>query len=88
MPFTQVVVDYWAAFARTGDPNSDRAYLAARGYWTSLAQAEKTGRWEAVDAQKPTMRLLQWNGAQVPFVEQSQCEALGLPLGMLATSTE
>ena len=88
VPFTQLVVDYWGSFARTGDPNPDKAYLEARGYFASLGQVERSGRWEPVDAQKPTMRLLQWNGAQVPFVEQSQCQALGLPLDMLATSPE
>ena len=88
VPFTQLVVDYWAAFARTGDPNPDKGYLAARGYGASLAQVESTGEWEPVDAEEPTMRLLQWNGTQVPFAEQSQCEALGLPLDMLATSSQ
>ncbi|KAB5523149.1 Alpha/Beta hydrolase protein [Coniochaeta sp. 2T2.1] len=86
VPFTQLVVDHWSAFARTGDPNPERAYLEARGYLASLAQVESTGRWEPVDPQKPTIRLLQWNGAQVPFVEQSQCQALALPLDMLASS--
>lgn len=86
VPFMQLVVDYWSAFARTGDPNPDEKYLRARGYYGTLAQVENTGRWEAVDAQSPTMRLLQWNGAQIPFVEGSQCKALGLPLDMLATS--
>jgi carboxylesterase type B len=87
VPFTQLVVDYWSAFARTGDPNPDKAYLEARGYYTSLSQIGITGRWAPVDPQRPTMRLLQWNGAQVPFVEESQCKALGLPLDMLATSS-
>lgn len=87
VPFTQLVVDYWSAFARTGDPNPDRAYLRARGHHASLAQVEATGAWKSVDPLRPTIRLLQWNGAQVPFVEQSQCEALGLPLDMLATAS-
>jgi carboxylesterase type B len=85
VPFMQLVVDYWAAFARTGDPNPDRGYLRARGYYGTLEQTEATGRWEEVDARKPTMRLLQWNGAQVPFVEGSQCKAMGVPLDILAS---
>ena len=87
VPFMQLVVDYWAAFARSGDPNPDRAYLVARGHAHTLAQVEKTGRWAAVDAEKPTMRLLQWNGAQVPFGEAEVCGALGAPLDVFEVAS-
>jgi len=80
VPFMQLIVDYWAAFARTGDPNPDKGYLQARGYRHTLSQMEKTGRWEAVSAEKPTLRLLQWNGGQIPFGEVQACKALGVPL--------
>lgn len=83
VPFMQLVVDYWSAFAKAGDPNPDEEYLAVRRYDETLAQVRATGRWERVDAEKPALRLLQWNGGQVPFVEVSQCEALGLPMDAL-----
>ena len=83
VPFMQVAVDYWSAFARTGDPNPDKAYLEVRGHAQSLAQIEQTGRWERVDAEKPSLRLLQWNGGQIPFVQNEQCQALGVPLNVL-----
>jgi carboxylesterase type B len=83
VPFMQLVVDYWSAFGRTGDPNPDPDYLAARGYYSSLAQVQSTGKWDPVDAANPTLRLLQWNGAQVPFVQTEQCKALGIPLDTL-----
>ncbi len=83
VPFTRLVVDYWAAFARTGDPNPETAYLAARAYHDTLAQTQAAGRWETVSADKPTLRLLQWDGRQVPFREGTHCAALGIPLDVL-----
>jgi hypothetical protein len=83
VPFTQLVVDYWSAFARAGDPNPDEEYLAVRRHSHSLDRVRATGKWEQVDAEKPSLRLLQWNGAQVPFPESSQCEALGVPFDVL-----
>jgi hypothetical protein len=80
VPFMQLVIDYWASFARTGDPNPDKGFLVARGHTHTLSQVEKTGRWEAVKADNPTQRFLQWNGAQVPFGEGEVCKALGAPL--------
>jgi hypothetical protein len=83
VPYMQLVVDYWSAFARAADPNPDADYLRARGHFNTLAQVTSTGKWEPVDAENPTLRLLQWNGAQVPFVETEQCNALGFPLHIL-----
>lgn len=83
VPFMQLVVDYWSAFAKAGDPNPDEEYLGVRGYDHSLAQVQATGKWEAVDAEKPSLRLLQWNGAQVPFTEGEQCKALDVPVDAL-----
>ncbi|KAK0643802.1 Alpha/Beta hydrolase protein [Cercophora newfieldiana] len=84
-PFMQLALDYWTAFARTGDPNPEREYLQVRGHWHTLNQVEKTGRWEAVSAEKPTMRLLQWDGGQIPFGEAEVCKALGAPLDVFET---
>ncbi|KAK3896718.1 hypothetical protein C8A05DRAFT_20363 [Staphylotrichum tortipilum] len=80
--FMQLVVDYWAAFARWGDPNPEREWLRARGYEGTLAELETVGRWEAVEAERPTMRILQWGGKQVGLGEGHTeiCEGLGAPL--------
>ncbi|KAJ9133725.1 Alpha/beta-hydrolase [Pleurostoma richardsiae] len=83
VPFMQLVVDYWAAFARAGDPNPDEGYLLARGHLSSLAQVEAGGRWDQVDAETPTARLLQWDGGEVPFPDRSVCDAIGVPLDVL-----
>ncbi|MBE3111014.1 MAG: carboxylesterase family protein, partial [Acidobacteria bacterium] len=47
VPFMQLVVDYWSAFAHGRDPNPDEGYLVARGYTGTLAQVGSAGRWEA-----------------------------------------
>ena len=83
--FMRLVVDYWAAFARKGDPNPERGWLKARGYTGTLEEVERVGRWEAVDAKRPTMRVLQWGGKQVPLGEghNEVCAGLGAPLDVL-----
>ncbi|KAL1901814.1 hypothetical protein Sste5346_001517 [Sporothrix stenoceras] len=83
IPFMQLVVDYWSTFARTGDPNPSIDYLEVRGHNATLQQITATGAWTAVNASAPTVRLLQWNGATVPFGNAERCAALGIPLDVL-----
>ncbi|KAH8880316.1 alpha/beta-hydrolase [Thozetella sp. PMI_491] len=83
VPFMQLIVDYWSAFARNGDPNPDKGYLAARGYSSTLERIEAASKWEPVRADNPRLRLLQWNGAQIPFVDQASCRVLGLGMDSL-----
>lgn len=80
VPFMQLLVDYWAAYARTGDPNPDVEYLKVRGHVHTLSQVERTGRWEPVDPERPTQRWLQWDGGQREFIEGPVCDMLGAPL--------
>ncbi|KAK0715313.1 Carboxylesterase family-domain-containing protein [Lasiosphaeris hirsuta] len=87
VPFMQLVGDYWAAFARTGDPNPEREWLVARGHWNTLGQVEKTGRWETVDWRAPTGRVLQWDGVQAPFSEGAVCKALGAPVDVFEVAS-
>ncbi|KAL2132246.1 hypothetical protein VTI74DRAFT_4041 [Chaetomium olivicolor] len=88
LPFARLVVDYWAAFARTGDPNPERGWLKARGYESTLREVERTGRWEPVEVggeKGPTMMLLQWGGKQVGLGEghNEVCKGLGAPMDVL-----
>lgn len=83
VPFMQLVVDYWSTFARTGDPNPSPDYLQVRGHNATLQQTQSTGQWTAVNASAPSVRLLQWNGATVPFGNAERCKALGIPLDAL-----
>ncbi len=83
--FMRLVVDYWAAFARNGDPNPREGWLNARGYEGTLGEVRRVGRWEKVDANRPTMRVLQWGGRQVPLGEghNEVCRGLGAPMDVL-----
>jgi hypothetical protein len=78
--FMQLIVDYWSAFVRSRNPNPDPEYLVARGYQNSHDQVRQNGRWEAVDAANPRLRLLQWRDRMSPLPEFEQCQLLGLPL--------
>jgi hypothetical protein len=80
LPFERFVLDSFASFARTGDPNPDREFLVARGYDSTLRQLEKAGRWEPATKGKDTLRVMDWPPYQGPFREERQCEALGLGL--------
>ena len=80
--FARLIIDYWAAFARSGNPNLDRKFLSARGYTGTLAQIERTSEWQQVSAEQPMLRLLEWGKGErmVPFRDIPQCRALKLPL--------
>ncbi|AEO68901.1 ab48a4f4-7368-4f99-88ad-3769fd736534 [Thermothielavioides terrestris] len=81
LPFERFVLDSFAAFIRAGDPNPDPAFLAARGYADSLAQAQLAGPWLPTTRGRQTLRLLDWpRSAQSGFRELPQCQALGLGL--------
>lgn len=77
IPYAQRLTDYWTAFARRLDPNPSPGFLAARGYWTTLSQNEFAGMWEPVNASAPSMMLLQWNSAMLPFADVKQCAIIG-----------
>jgi hypothetical protein len=77
MPFAQMVVDYWTAFARNLDPNPSLEYLKVRGYWNTINQIAVSGKWTPVDSKRPMMMELQWNGLMVPFKDEEQCTVLG-----------
>ncbi|KAJ6577036.1 cholinesterase [Mycena vulgaris] len=79
LPFSQVTVDAWTAFARTHNPNPEPAFLAARGYTTTAAALVQWGPWEDVTSRVP-VRLLAWPSRGSAWLEQEQCEVLGFPL--------
>ncbi|KAK1756146.1 Alpha/Beta hydrolase protein [Echria macrotheca] len=77
--FSRTVLDAFAAFIRTGDPNPDPEYLAARGYADTLALTEAAGRWEAMTKGQMKMRVLDWPRPRMEgFREVEQCKGLGL----------
>lgn len=80
LPFEQLAVDTWAAFARTFDPNPDLAYLEARGYANTTQVVRETGRWVPATKGNLTLRALTWPPYQSGFREEAQCDGIGLPL--------
>jgi hypothetical protein len=81
IPFSQFVVDTWSAFARTGNPNPERKFLEARGFVNTTRVLGRSGRWNAVDARKPMLRVLKAQPEDEAFREGEQCRILGLGLG-------
>ncbi|KAL9069210.1 MAG: hypothetical protein Q9157_006241 [Trypethelium eluteriae] len=80
LPFARLVVDYWTAFARQGDPNLDVEWLEARGYWSSIEQVGVSGSWPKVEVGSPQLMELQWNSFVRGFRDEEQCAVLGLGL--------
>jgi carboxylesterase type B len=81
LPFEQFVLDTFAAFIRTGDPNPDKGYLKARGYTKTLEQVQRAGEWRPSTKEKMVLRALDWPRSRSEgFRELEQCEALGLGL--------
>lgn len=46
--FSRMIVDTWASFVRTGDPNLNADWLRSRGYHSTLGHVEKTKMWRAI----------------------------------------
>ena len=79
--FEQFVLDAFASFARTLDPNPERAFLVARGYEGTASAMEGTGMWEAATAGKLKLSVLRPGGGMEGFRDVEQCEWLDLGLG-------
>jgi carboxylesterase type B len=80
LPFEQYVLDSWASFARTANPNPSLELLKARGYANTSRQVETTGQWTPFRQGDYRLRRLQWPSAMVELDETEQCRALNLPL--------
>ncbi|SPO02957.1 related to cholinesterase [Cephalotrichum gorgonifer] len=81
LAFGQFVLDTFASFARTFDPNPEVRFLTARGYTGTVSALEKMGRWEAATGGNLKLRALGWAGEGMEgFRDVEQCEWLGLGL--------
>lgn len=80
LPFERFVLDSFAAFARTGDPNPDKGFLEARGFKETAEVIARVGEWRPATRGELTMRVLDWPSSQAGFREGPQCEGLGLGL--------
>ncbi|WRT65285.1 uncharacterized protein IL334_002228 [Kwoniella shivajii] len=83
IPMSQFVLDTWASFARTFNPNPDLQFLAARGFTNTTSIAQASGYWSMVDPEEPRLRVMQYPGYETDFYvfsNDQRCNALGLPL--------
>ena len=81
--FSQFILDSWTSFARTYNPNPDRAFLKARGFINTTMELDQAGEWSPITKSTTgalAMRQLQWGSKQIDFRDVEQCAALGWPL--------
>lgn len=77
---SQLISGYYAAFARTGSPNPDEAYLQARGYEDTLAAVRETGTWDPVQGERGPAKQLDYPARTIDFPEVEQCAFLNYSL--------
>ncbi|KAL2164161.1 hypothetical protein VTH06DRAFT_3375 [Thermothelomyces fergusii] len=84
LAFEQTVLDSFASFIRTGDPNPDDGWLKARGYQQQEPHkpGQKRDRWEPSTKRGGLkLRVLDWPVSRTSgFRDERQCESLGLRL--------
>ncbi|PPQ86200.1 hypothetical protein CVT25_006905 [Psilocybe cyanescens] len=92
--FSQVTVDAWASFARSGDPNPDAKFLQARGFtgvnwgkWAAvgvdggLANGKGNAKGNGGGKETP-LRILDVPSSNSGWLEEAQCDLLGYPFNM------
>jgi carboxylesterase type B len=86
LSFEQFVLDSWASFARTFDPNPEKGFLQARSYADTLTEMEKAGKWLPVNKDNLMLRELEWPSRSIPFRDIEQCKLLGWPIDYFVQS--
>jgi carboxylesterase type B len=82
------VLDAFASFVRTYDPNPTDEFLTARGYESTLEILKETGPWLPAVRNGMLMRALDHpveGDMMKPFKDIEQCEWMGLPLDSFLT---
>lgn len=78
--FARMVVDIWAAFARTGNPDISAEELRVRGFADTAERLARAGSWSTVKSERPMLRLFQWDGGMRDFSDVDACEKMGFGL--------
>ncbi|KAH8704918.1 putative carboxylesterase [Talaromyces proteolyticus] len=76
--YTNAVQDMWTAFAKSGNPNPEEAYLAVRGY-NSSQEVFRTFKMKEYSKKEGQLAKLQWPRpwyASLP--DQEHCHVLGM----------
>jgi carboxylesterase type B len=87
VPFEQYIVDTWSAFARTGNPVPEKAFLDTRGFTNTSRFVEAAGPCEEVGKNERPVRILDVKSRSEGWREVEQCEALGQGLGYYDTAS-
>ncbi|KAF3763960.1 acetylcholinesterase precursor [Cryphonectria parasitica EP155] len=77
---SQLISGYYAAFAKTGSPNPDEAYLNVRGYTSTLEAVRQTGTWDPVSGNTGPAKNLDYPSLTIDFPETRQCSFLNYSL--------
>lgn len=79
LPFEQFVLDSFASFIRTGDPNPDEGFLRARGFESTRREVQR-GEWVASSRRAGVMlKVLDWpSRLESGWREVQQCKGIGL----------
>ncbi|WYZ40144.1 hypothetical protein EsH8_IV_000485 [Colletotrichum jinshuiense] len=83
LPWQQYIVDTFSSFARTYNPNPDKAFLRARGFDSTMRAQETTGPWVPSVRGSMKMRSIDWpvkEEMMKGFKDTEQCGWLKLPL--------
>ncbi|KAL5000181.1 Alpha/Beta hydrolase protein [Aspergillus recurvatus] len=76
----QLISSYFAEFVRSGQPNPDVNYLAARGYQRTLDAVQAFSPWEPVRNSSGPIHMLDFPSEKASFQDLEQCEFLGLSI--------
>lgn len=79
----QLISSYFAEFIRSGQPNPNPQYLAARGHEITLDVVNAFDPWEPVLDSKGPIHILDFPPQKGSFQDLEQCEFLGLPIDYL-----
>jgi len=77
--YTTLVQDMWGAFARTGNPNPEIAYLEARSYDTTVAVLgrENAFVWPEYTTEAPELALLDYPDLSTgPLPDLERCKVI------------
>ena len=86
--FERMVLDLFASFARSGNPNADQGYLSARGFDGTSKLLAMAGAWEPAVKGGEKLMALDWpetdgkagGGMMEGFRDVEQCEVLDVGL--------
>lgn len=79
LPFEQFVLDSFASFIRSGDPNPDETFLRARGFESTRRETQRNEWVVSSRREGVKLKVLDWpSRIENGWRETKQCEGIGL----------